>query len=98
MGRSRSFHNSCGWLGRQACLLPRLKTPVECPDAFEAAVQEYARQTGARGLARSGAIQNDFLVERHRVDVPLVFAGWDASRPWDHLRRSAERLLASQVD
>src|ERR1700687_3415514 len=35
------------WLSRQAGLLPRLKTPVECPHACEAAVQEYARQTGA---------------------------------------------------
>src|SRR5260370_34837188 len=75
-----------------------MKPAVKCPHAFEAAVQKYARQTGARGLARSRAIQNDLLVERHRVDVSLKFTRWDASRSWDHLRRPAERLLASQVD
>jgi hypothetical protein len=32
------------WLCRQACLLPRLKAPVKCPHAFEAAVQKYARR------------------------------------------------------
>ncbi len=90
--------HSRDWLGRQACLLPRLKAPVKCPHAFEAPVQKYARQTGARGLARSRAIQNDLLVERHRVDVSLKFTRWDASRPWDHLGGPAERLLASQVD
>src|SRR5260221_5917720 len=89
---------SCNWLGRQARFLPRLKAPAKRPHAFEAAVQKYARQTGARGLAWSSAIQNDLLVERHGVDASLKFTRRDASRPRDHLRRPAERLLASEVD
>ena len=71
---------------------------MECPHSCEAAVQKYARQTGARGLAGSGAIQNDLLVEWHRIDVSLEITGWYASRPWDHLRGPAKRILASQVD
>jgi hypothetical protein len=35
-GRSRT--KSRDWLGRQAGILPRLKTPVQGPHAFEAAV------------------------------------------------------------
>jgi hypothetical protein len=63
---------------KQACLLPRLKASVKCPHAFEAAVQQYARQTRARGLAWSSAIQNDLLAERHRVDVLLQNTRRDA--------------------
>src|SRR5580765_8387781 len=87
--------NRLGW---QSGLLPRAEPAVPSPNSFETAVQEYARQTGARGLARSGAVQNDLLIERHRIDVLLEITGWDPSRPRDHLRGAAKRLLASQVD
>src|SRR5438046_7867821 len=93
-----TIEHSCGRLGRHPCLLPRPKAAVKRPNASETAIEEYARQTGARGFARSRAVENDLFVGRQRVDVALERARRDPPRAWNHERRPVERLLASQVD
>ena len=81
-------------LGGQTGLLPCLKPALKGANAHETAIEQHVRQTGARGLARSGAVQHDLLVGRQRMDVMLEFAGRDPPRALDHLRGPAVGVLA----
>src|SRR6516225_7705021 len=95
---AEDVHSSSGWLRGQASLLPRAKSAFKGADALETAIEKYSRQTGARGFARSRAVQDDLFVEWHRIDVPLEFARRNTPRTLNHVAGSAVGLLAAQID
>ena len=63
---------------------PLVKAAVQSPDPFVSSFDEHSRQTGARGLVGSSAIENDFLVLWYEVGLGFELRGRNSKCAGNH--------------
>jgi hypothetical protein len=83
--------------GGQTAALPFIETAVQGSHSLKAAIEQNARQTGARRLVGSGAVENYFLLFAQPVHVEIKLGGRDAHRSGDGHGGAQEGILVAQV-
>ncbi len=76
-------------------LQPLVEASVQSLDFLISAVEEHARQTGARGLVGSSAVENDFHISWDKVTLRFKLRWRDAARTRNHQAGTCKGLFVA---
>lgn len=83
---------------RIAGFFPRLESTQQSPDFFESVVSQCPRHTGAGRFVRSGAVNNDLLLLRQRVDLRIQLVQRNVDSALEPDRTAEIRTAGSGID